>query len=74
MVRGYIDYPKMRAILNRCWQATVTLDLDSVNEFYYDDVIVEGINKISRVKLGCRLFNPSPKIIKDLRNIGNSEE
>ena len=64
----------MHAILNRYWEATVALDLDSVNEFYHDDVIVEDINNISRVKLGCRLFNPSPKIIKDLRNIGNSEE
>ena len=36
--------------------------------------LIEKINNISRIKLGCKLFNPSSKIIKDLRNIGNSED
>jgi DNA-binding MarR family transcriptional regulator len=36
--------------------------------------LIEEINNISRIKLGCKLFNPSPKIIKDLKNIGNSED
>lgn len=36
--------------------------------------LIEEINNISRIKLGCKLFNPSPKIIKDLRNIGDSED
>jgi hypothetical protein len=36
--------------------------------------LIEEINSISRAKLGCKIFNPSPKIIKDLKNIGSSED
>ena len=41
---------EMRAILDRYWEATVALDLDGVDEFYHDDVVVEFPQSGERIR------------------------
>ena len=41
---------EIRATLDRYWEATVALDLDRVDEFYHDDVVVEYPQSGERIR------------------------
>jgi ketosteroid isomerase-like protein len=36
-----MDNQEIRTTVDRYWEATMALDLDRVDEFYHDDVVVE---------------------------------
>ena len=50
MFRKILDNQEIRATLDRYWEATVALDLDKVDEFYHDDVVVEFPQSGERIR------------------------
>jgi ketosteroid isomerase-like protein len=56
MFRKILDNQEIRATLDRYWEAIVALDLDKVDEFYQDDVVVEFPQSGERIRGKHNIF------------------
>jgi hypothetical protein len=70
-----MDNQETRAALDKCWEATVALDLDRIHDIYHEDVVVEFPQSDERITgkhniYELRAYYPAKLRFKILRTRG----